>query len=733
MLLGLAGGAGLIVASPVLSQDAHDGDSATVDTLFADFLHYSVLGRFQMADTYAQQLLDHPDLDPVLLLQLSESHSGSMDTLRILVGHAELSEVAGRVIQKINEGEHLQRQDIERIRANIAKLGGDPQTEHNAIVRLRDSGEYAIPWMLQTLQDPASKALWPRVIRALPQIGKEAVNPLVEAMAVDDENICQTIIFALGELGYPHAVPYLNALAADEGVAPDSRAVAMTVIERIRDRGGMSPLASAAVGFVLLAEQFYDERGSARADDRVPNANVWYWDADKQFLEAVAVPREIYGSVMAMRCCVRSLGIDSSMGDAVALWLAANIRREARLGLDVESGDTTERGMLTDPTKSADFPRAIYFTSAAGARYAHMALGRATGDGDAAVTLGAIAGLRRVGGASSLIGAEGFKQPLVRALRFSDLVVRIRAALALGESLPRSGFSGSELVIPVLSNALLQTGRRNILVVDADERERNLTVDALRGANTNVIGEANMLAGIERAGKEFPWLTAIFMSADLMEPGAAIASVRERYELAGTPIILVVQPAGRVIVETLVGGDVAVGSVDRGAQRDELMVELDRVEARIGRTPLSPDRASALAMEAAGVLNLIATDGRSVFNPDDAATALITVLDGADETLRIASMKPLSLLTSATAQIALARTAVDGNESESVRLPAFARLAVSAKRYGNQLDRPLVTALLSATLDEPNLQLRTAASIAVGALDLSPEKAHQVLLKYEQG
>ncbi len=722
----------LVLASVGFAQTpAGDSGTASVDNLFADFLHYSVLGRFQLADAHARELLDHPDLDPVALLKLSEQHERSMDTLLILIRNSSIADSATAVLTKIYEGEQSQRKDADRVRINIDKLGGPPQMEYNATQRLIDSGEYATPWMVQTLRDPEKKALWPRVIRALPAIGKPAVNPLVEAASVQDESLRQTLIFALGELGYAQAVPYLQALATNEDVSPESQAAAATAIERIEQRGGYRLRASAADGFVALAEQFYDAHGSVKPDARLNDANVWYWNATNQFVDAVAVPRRIFGSVMAMRCCERALSLEPNHPDAIALWLAANIRREAALGMNVESDDASEQGD-SDPTRPQDFPRARYFTSTAGARYAHMALQRAVADGDAQVALGAIAGLRDVAGASSLIGSDDHQQAIAEALKFPDAVVRIRAALALADALPRSGFRGSELVVPVLANALLQTGRSNILVIAADQGALNRLTNDLRDADTNVIGAATLAEGLERARRELESLSGILLIS-AGEPARQITAIRERYEIASTPIVLLTTQDQEGFLDEILKGDTGVAAVDAGADRDLLMGRLAEVAERLGRTPLTADRAKKMALEAAAALHRIAADGRTSFDPITAERALTATLDAANEVLRVSVVDVLALLPSASAQRAIARVALDTDQPESFRIPALGALAQSARRHGNELESDQVDVLMDAAMNESNMRLRTAASHALGALNLPAPKTRQTILRFHRG
>ncbi len=708
---------------------------ATVKSLFEDFLHYSVLGRFDLAETYADALINHADLDPVELLRLSESNERSVDTLLVLIKNSTISDSAARVLQAINAGEHLQRKNNDRILTNIEKLGGPPQTEYNATKRLQDSGEYAIPWMIHALRDPDRKNVWTRLVRALPKIGKPAVNPLVEALATREDSIAQTVIRTLGELGYNQAAPYLLTIADDDAAPPERRNAAAEAISQIRTRRGPVSDATAADGFVTLAEQFYEERGSVRPDPRLNEANVWYWDEANQFLDAVPVPRGIFGPVMAMRCCERALKLDPQHADAIALWLAANIRREARLGMDVESGDATET-RIPDPTRPDDFPRALYFTSAAGARYAHLALRRGVTDGDAPVALGAITGLRQVAGSPALLGAEDYKQAFVDALRFPDLVVRTRAALALGNALPRDGFRGSEFVTGILGDALLQTGHRNILVVDADPTNQIRIMNELRNVDTNVIGSERILDGIERAEHEFAgFFSAVFLSTSVVgpAPAASIASIRERSQIAATPILLLVQPEHEAIVAAIIENDTGTQSVSAAAERAELEQTLADLTARVGRTPLPPDRALAMAIESAQVLERVARDGRTAFDPLAAEPALRQSINSSNEDLRIASIRVLALLSTPASQQSIAALALDTEESESMRIPAFSGLSESAKRFGNSLNPAQVDALLDISMNEPDLRLRTAASHALGALNLAADKANQTILRFHRG
>jgi HEAT repeat protein len=733
-MLGGALAFGLCIAFAGISRvGAQSGDDQSVATKFGDFLHFSVLGRFDIADARAKELLAHPDLDPVELLKLAKESETSVDTLITLINHSSISESARKILDVIREGEHILRQDSDRIRENIENLGGTPQNEFFAVRALADSGEYAIPWMVQTLRDDEKRSLWPRVIRALPKIGGGAVNPLVQALGVADERIRQRIIFALGELGYARAIPYLQHLTIRDDVSPESKSAAIAAMAHIEQRLGRSFELSAERQYVDLGNQYYDEHGSVRADTRLDKANVWYWDPDTQFLKAIAVPREIFGAVMAMRVCERALHIDPDRAEAVALWLAANVRREARLGLDTESDDTTEQGTV-DPTRPEGFPRALYFTSTAGARYAHLVLDRAVADRDAPVALGAIAALMRIAGPSSLIGGEDYKQPLVAALRFPDLAVRIRAALALGNALPRRPFRGSEYVVPLLGQAIAQTGRMNLLIVDPDADNLNRLLGVMRDADTGVVGERNVLVAMERVRSELESLSGILIASDVVGPEAddAIVQLRGQFDTSSTPIVLMVKPGQEVAAEMVAESDAGVETADASADRDVLLAKLRLAADRVGQTPVGSDLALELALEAGRALHRIARDGRTVLEAEVAVDSVVAALGSVHPELQTVAIDVLSLLSSSEAQKAVARVALDEDATESLRLTAFEGLGTSAKLIGNRLTDGEAEVLLRIAFDEANLRLRTAAGHALGALNLPAAKASQPILKFHR-
>ena len=105
--------------------------------------------------------------------------------------------------------------DPAHISDSIQLLAGSPTQRAAGLERLMDAAEYAIPRMLEVLDEPRATNLHPFVLRALPQIGKPAVNPLTAALSVPSATVQRFAAEALGRIGYPHALPYLKGLADD--------------------------------------------------------------------------------------------------------------------------------------------------------------------------------------------------------------------------------------------------------------------------------------------------------------------------------------------------------------------------------------------------------------------------------------------------------------------------------------------------------------------------------------
>jgi len=739
---------------PAPKEPTQDKKGAAKE-LFADFLHYVKIGKFLEANQNAAKLLtllERKETTPERLLELSEEYADSVETLLIILSRQELGrlstdklrtdrlakletdlrENARQILEAINEGRRIRRRDGNRIKADIAALAGPPQQLLNATERLRWSGEYAAPWMIAALRDAAQSSLHPRIIKALPKLGLRAVTPLAMALRADDDVLRVTVIEALGQIGYTHALPYLKDVAQNDEIGKNIREAAAAAITRI-DADNTVGSKSAAQLFYELANRYYANEGSIRADPREDEANIWYWRND--WVENDRVPREIYDEIMAMRCCEEALRLQPDHKEAEALWLSANFRREAQLGVADIANEQPDKACKRDATRPDGYPRAIYFARSAGPRFNHMVLDRALADYDPSVALGAITALAETAGESSLVGTQDVKQPLVEALTFPDPVVRVGAALALGRALPKTRFAGSQEVIPVLAHALNMTGQPNFLVIAPDNDDLNAVMGALRQAGCRVVGEGTFAKAGARAAKELPTLDACFLASNLTKPSpeAALAELRKQPGGKNLPVIILVKTGHMAMAERITREDQGTGRVLVSHPKERLLQEWRAVNRRAGRLELNPDVAFGLALASVGALRGIAVGNSRVYDVGRAEAALVEALGHEEDDLRVLAAQTLARIPSASAQQAIAKQALDGGNDEELRIAMFAALAESGRSNGGKLDDAQLNALVQIVLKEKNLSIRTAASQAFGALNVPGNRASDIIRDQYEG
>ncbi len=408
---------------------------------WGSFLHYTAIGRFELAKGYGQRIVAQ-DPDPTALLDLAEANEQGYRLL--LKMHADsdvLRDVSGQILDIIEQGRYIRRTDPRIINQEIRRLSTTIRGRIAAEERLRNAGEYAIPFMLSAMADESRKNEFAFITDALPKIGRSAIRPLTAALQMDNVAVRAEVIRALGKIGTMEPLPYLK-LIVEQDVSESCRALATSAIEQIDSAAMKIP---AAELFFRLGQAYYNRHDVLAPPAEYDFANIWFWDADRQALIREEVSKAYFNELMAMRCCEWTLKADAGMGKAIGLWIAAFFRAE-----------------------SANIPMPEYFgpghadahtyAVTAGPEYLHQALERALKNNEAYVALGVVEALAINAGEKSLLYRVGASQPLAEALSFDDRKVRYSAAIAFAEAGPVSSFVGSELIVEHLAAALLEQG-----------------------------------------------------------------------------------------------------------------------------------------------------------------------------------------------------------------------------------------------------------------------------------
>ena len=727
-LLAIAAAAGSVafVAPFARAQDAAPAAPVSVGATplaadIDDFWHYAKIARYDVANLKAKAIVD-AGADPSAVLTAFESTVGKRpgdDLSAAMVRFQATPELAenAKAIQKILiDGRYARRTDQKFITSNIERLITNQIGYENGLTNLRNSGEMAVPLLLDYLRAPDKAQYHDAVRRAIKDLGKVALNPLVAATEMKDVDTLSLIINLLGELGYNDSVPYIQRVqqSAESSTLKDAAGQTLS-------RLGGSGMADSS--FLDLAEKFYANRSAISPDVRNPTAFVWYW-SEANGLTRKEVPPAVFGEIMAMRACEYSLqlaqggnaGTSDTADTAMSLWLAANYKRQVELA------------GAPDPTRMENQPAAHYYGVTSGPKYLGNALKRTLDDGDSAVAYEILRSEQEIIGNKTLnVGGEG--QSLVQALGYTDRKVRFESAFALAAAKPTAGYSGSDSVVPLLGEALSQTGKPTALVLAGGTDRANAIAEPLKAANYDVVTTTTA----SEAGKQAMTLPAVdIVVFDGTMPASEIEGILAQLttspKLKGSARLALVQTTQSPFEERKQTDRLLSTSTATGG--DELKAAVDAARTRGGALAIDPAIATDYALRAAAMLKQIGTTG-GVYDLAVVKPTLLKSLSDPRPEVVTAVAQVMTQFDDADGQQALLGRASATDVSPELRIALYKALAANAKQFGNKLG-DAVGGLEKTVTDEPDLNIRAAAAEARGAMNLPSEEAKLIILKQVQ-
>ncbi|MFT3787072.1 MAG: hypothetical protein QM770_13045 [Tepidisphaeraceae bacterium] len=624
----------------------------------------------------------------------------------------ELTESVNGLQKVLNEGRYARRSNPDFIKQQIERLIVSPVGFENGLANLRNSGEFAVPTMLEYLRSPQQAKYHDAIRRALRSIGREALNPLVASTEMTDTQTLSQVITLLGEIGYPDVAPYLLKLQQSNTIEVKEAAT------RALSQLGVDSSKPADQAYLDLAESFYADKSGIISDSRNPNAFIWYWN-DGTGLNKKDVPQSVFSEIMAMRATEYALQLagDQSEGvsdNALALWLASNYRRQ----IQIPQGEV-------DNSRAQNQPAAHYYGVTAGPKYLGMALNRALKDKDAALSYEIIRSFQQIVGKNNL-DVAGNGASLVSALSYPDRRVRFEAAMALAAARPTEAYAGSDLVVPLLGEAVAQTGKPTVLLVLPSQDRVNEISTALQGAGYDVVG-ARTAPEADNAARTKPAIDVIVIDSSLAgaEVDRVLSLAGSSVKLRGALRLILTQTtqspyeqlkASDPLVTTAVAGDAAsiAGAVGKAREHG-------------GSLPVDPAVATDYSLRAAALLRQLGMTG-GIYNLATVKDALLLGIDDARPEVVTAVGGALAQLDDADAQKAMIRKASDTSVAPEVRISLYKSTAENAKQFGRKAEQAEIDALQKAVTEEADLNVRAAAAEARGALDLPAAQAKQIVL-----
>ncbi len=675
-------------------------DERTPDELLANFVHFIKIARFDVAAGEGQALLD-AGMTEEAFVDLVDG-SGELQRFQEAVAQGlrvdGLRDIAAQLDAMYRAGRLKRARNPEEIAKNIELLGGNVGESLFARSRLVAAGEYAVPQLLESLigGGPASKRA--RVQQVLIESGRQAVAPLSEALTgIDSPAAKERILDVLAAIRYPAALPAATKVY-NETSSQAVRAAAARAIEAL----GGSVDDNTADLYTQLAEGYYAHREELTSFPG--EAFQLVWDFVNGQLTMRAVASEIFHETMALRMSERSLRLDPTSEDTLALWIASAFRRE------IESQGLEYVDTVT--------PReAMYFAVAAGPKTSQRILARAIDTRDTPLALRAIEAIQQTAGVDSLTGVAADRRPLVEALSFHSRRVQIDAALAIAGAQPVSGFDGAERVVPILASAIRNAGDRFAIVLTGTDREEyDRLRDLLADDGYTVLPPAeNGIKDLAGPIGEIPGIDLIVASLPGEKAISAHDEVRVEPRLTAAPMLILAASAD-------------ASDLTRRYDRDQtVMVRRNRIDSEQFANAVGAlvDRALGGRIDAAearaygslalGALRDLAVGRNTVLPVTDAAMSLIGAIADASGETAVNIGEVLSYIDQPRAQVALMDAALDA--AGPTQLAMMDRVAASARRYGNMLEPRQVSRVLDLA-DSPDDEIAVSAATVAGALSL---------------
>ena len=716
-VLGLALVAPLHFATPAVAQPVAEQAEIPTELLtnVENYWHYGKIGRYELQSRFGQAIIDS-GAEPIEVLRAFEKvvseREASGDKIeewmirwRTLDATREQATAIDRILM---EGRLFRRADPSYINFNINRLAINEVAYQLGLAELRNSGELAVPFLLDTLRDPTKQSLHAPVGRALRDLGRLALNPLVAAPDATDYGLLTSVILILGDLGYDAAAPYIAAVAKRDGIPAAVREACTRALAQLGKRD-----ADAGKLFYDLAVNYYYDRAAITADPRYPEANVWNWEASG--LNRRVVPPVIFNEIMAMRASRSALALNAEQRAAQSLWLAANYKRE----IELPEG-------ATDTTEPPDAPTAHFYGVASGADYLNAALARALDDRNSALALRVIDSMQENGGESNL-GLSNVNDPLIRALQYSDRRVRFEAAFALAGALPQKSFAGQEAVIPLLSEAMSQTGQPTVLLVMPTQELVNQYSESLKGEGFVVAGASTAPTALA-AATSLPAVGVVGVSDDLPS-----GEVEQLFSLAGgTPKLagsarLVLTKTAASVWEQRKVSDPLLSTAIVPSPSD-LIKPIKAARDQGGALPIDPELATQYATRAGELLKRVAISRGQIFNIGVARNPLLASLEDDRPAIAMLAGEVLGLIGASEAQAGPLAKAAEAENGPELKGSFLQSLATNARFFGNLLSSEQVNTLEGIVAGDNGNDVKAAAAEARGALNLPPDQAKQLIL-----
>lgn len=682
--------------------------AATDGDLLKDFIHFTRIARYDVAASVGRELLSR-NIQPKDFVKLVDS-TGEGTRFDETVGRAmrvaDLEPLAGAMYKMYETGRLEAARDPNEIAENIAKLTGTVQGRVRASARLKVAGEYAVPQLLTALMDRDNPALRSEAQRVLVDIGSQSVIPLATAMLGGDPAMQERLADVLGLIGHRSALPFLADVRMTSSVS-NVKAAAERAMNRI-DSGSAG--SSVAELYIQLANRYYNQTRDVTSFPGEEYQLLWHFQPGMG-LTMTGIRSSVYHEAMAMRLAERALQIDATSREALAIWLASNLRREIQQPKNYDN-----------PAYPSDRRDAMYYAVTAGAGPMQAVLARAIDAKDTLLARKSISAIVQTAGSKALVesgayGASGAsRQPLVEALTYPNRRVQYESSLAIGGSQPATGFSGSDRVVPTLAAAVREASSKYAAILARDVEQYQAIRKILEGDGYVVLARGGTMAELEGPIAEVPAVDLIVaVDPNPAEFPQLITEVRGTSRTAATPILALTIAEAYPELRRRYDTETNIAVRPMATAPEAISKSAADLVAAASGGPIGTDEARDYAARSLRTLRDLALTRNAILPVEESVLPLIKSLGETTGQTRQDVAGVLALIPQQRAQVALMDAALAASGSERVML--LNQVATSAKRFGNQLEERQVRRVLELARSQDAAESTAAAALA-GALNL---------------
>ncbi|MBI4833558.1 MAG: HEAT repeat domain-containing protein [Planctomycetes bacterium] len=461
----------------------------------------------------------------------------------------------------------------EEIQALVNSLDTDSITKKwDAVNRLACVGQRVCPYLIENLGNELNARLRANSIHCLEKMGIESVLPIIEALNSKNRLVRQNATIILGTIKDKRAVPELKRVLENPEELSEVKTYVADALQKITGKYPET-LPSAKELYYSLAEEYYYSHPSVMLN-LYGTYIVWRWDVEQDKITSRDVPEFSYNEELAEECCYDALKLDQNFDKIIPLLINVNMAQlvESDLGLaatqlQLQQGEVTEEIMnkLKEDLKPSQL--GSLFGAMGSRKYLYQALARCLTDRNVLIGVACVDALYSCATDDDLPlppiktptaeelnkmtpeeknawvlkrtqwEQESMRKPgasLVKALDDEDKRIRYAAARLILKIAPRRHFPGDEKVMPVILEALGESGVRVVLIIEDNEEIRARLKKELLKLNCFPVETMTGKDGLLRA-KKFPSEDLIILNA----------------KIANQVTFSVVTPLGTEVVETV--------------------------------------------------------------------------------------------------------------------------------------------------------------------------------------